>query len=339
MFFISWPHFTANINPDWLGLYLMQWLINQPLSIIQNFGALGVCIFFVLVVFLAENNETTLQFVFKKVFKIFLPVICCNLMFAFIYKAIEVALNYHSYWSQLTILDYLKSATLYSYWAEGSDKANGPSWYLFPLMMIFVLYGIWRLFKIKSLFSFVIFADGCFLLLYFILPKLGAKAYTTLAYMPFATIPLFGYPINLIRTSKIGMGKFLIGMFAHYIISVYSFYTFQIRHYQQEPFLTSAAFAILIFSLASLMNLPTPPIIVRWLVKISFSFYVTHNLYGGFVVGTFSAMLPYGICVLLGYCAAIAAAHINYNLIEGPIGRLTAPLQEKLFAKKVLNKA
>lgn len=341
MFFISWPHLTTYIVPDWKGVYFVQWLFTQPLSIIQSFGAVGVGIFFVISGFLlAENNEGPSQFVFKKGLKIFLPVICSNLLFALIHKIIGVVFNYHSYWSQLTILNYLKSATLYSYWTGESYQANPPLWYLAPLTLLFVFYVIWRCFKIKSLFNFVIFADCGILLCYFILPQFGLILNPILAYIPFVTIPIFGYLINLLKTRRISYSKFITGTFANYIISVYGFYTFQTVHYQQEPYLTSTAFAILIFSLASFMKLDTAlPRSVSWLVKISFSFYVTHNLYGGLVVGAFSTKLPYGICVLLGYCTAIAAAYMNYNLIEKPIGRLTAFLQENLFAKKVFNKA
>ena len=63
MFLVMWPHLTELINPQWQVLAGVQWLINRPLHIIQNFGALGVCYFLLISGFLLnKSTEGPVQF-------------------------------------------------------------------------------------------------------------------------------------------------------------------------------------------------------------------------------------------------------------------------------------
>lgn len=67
MFLVAFPHLGVIIEPSWKVAAFIDSAINTPFAIIQNFGALGVCVFFVISGFLLySNTDTPLKFVGKK---------------------------------------------------------------------------------------------------------------------------------------------------------------------------------------------------------------------------------------------------------------------------------
>ena len=142
---VAWPHLVANMNPEWPVLHLVQWMINRPLHLIQNFGALGVSIFFVISGFLAaENLEQSGKFLKKKFIRIYIPVLSSMFAFCVFIKLFEFV-GYTSYWSQFSNLEWLFSATLWNYLSGRTDAVNGVLWYLVPQFLFFIELTFWKI--------------------------------------------------------------------------------------------------------------------------------------------------------------------------------------------------
>lgn len=149
MIFVAWPHLTANLNPVWGPLSFIQWLINRPLHITQNFGALGVSIFFLISGFLASTpSRRTLKsptsYFFYKLTRLIIPLWGAMFFFFLFVKLFELLFNYSSWWSQFSVLDWVKSATLYPHFTDSIDLVNGALWYLVPLILFFLLETLYR---------------------------------------------------------------------------------------------------------------------------------------------------------------------------------------------------
>ncbi|MEG1932356.1 MAG: acyltransferase family protein, partial [Pygmaiobacter sp.] len=75
MLLVMWPHLAANLNPEWHGVRLVQQYVNTPLCIGQNFGFLGVVLFFIISGFLiAFQTGSAKEFLWKKLKAIVLPL-------------------------------------------------------------------------------------------------------------------------------------------------------------------------------------------------------------------------------------------------------------------------
>lgn len=325
MFLVAWPHLTANLNPSWPSLTLVQWAINRPLSIIQNFGALGVSIFFLISGFLmcepsSKAPKGPLGYLFYKVLGIFLPLWGAMFTFFVTTKLGELLFGWQCWWTQFSPLDWIKSVTLYNHISGTTDLVNGPLWFLFPLILAIILEALYRIYKSakpSSSLKFVVFAmviiTFCFYLYDFLPPQICAN----LVYIP---IMLWGYLINLRHHGLTTQAKSLVSGVFCYILILVGFYRFSYHYYEEEPYILSAILGVFIFLIMYLTNSTAqPPKIVKFFSSISYSFYVVHSLWGGLIISALYPHVPYGIALFCGLSVSVAMSYINYSYIERPI--------------------
>ena len=82
MCLVTWPHMSVNLNSEWFPIQIVQWIFTRPLHIIQNFGALGVCIFYLISGFLmAQNTRWGLPYFFRRLLRVYLTVPLSMLIF------------------------------------------------------------------------------------------------------------------------------------------------------------------------------------------------------------------------------------------------------------------
>ncbi len=331
MIFVAWPHLTANLNPVWGPLSFIQWLINRPLHITQNFGALGVSIFFLISGFLASTpSRRTLKsptsYFFYKLTRLIIPLWGAMFFFFLFVKLFELLFNYSSWWSQFSVLDWVKSATLYPHFTGSIDLVNGALWYLVPLILFFLLETLYRFYGSEPSIKFVIFTLSvlgfCFALHDFLPDALCSK-------LPYIPIILWGYLFNLKSQNRPSL--IYITYILCYFVMLFGFYQFAPQFYQDEPYPLSAIFALVLFK--GFLLVPTaalrPPKVIQFLSSVSYSFYIVHSLYGGFVISAFFEIIPYGFAVAGGIILSIVVANINYKLFERPTVQWLSHLVER----------
>lgn len=284
MFLVAWCHLVGNMNPEWQPLSIVQWIFNRPLSLIQNFGAFAVSIFFLISGFLMCESSgkisaaTPIKYFIYKSAGILLPLWIEMFAFSLVSNLAAHIWGTQSYWKQFSTIDWIKSATLYNCMIGQSDAVNGPLWYLFPLFLTIILGTIFRFYSTKSSLKFIIFSTAV-ILFCFIMGKYVPSLCANLTYIP---IILWGYLINLHRQKIVSKKQILFWGFVCYLLIVYGFYRFQNRLYQEMPHTLSSVLALLVFLIAYLVNSKkTPPKPVIFFSSISYSFYILHSLWGG----------------------------------------------------------
>lgn len=322
MCLVTWPHMSVNLNSEWFPIQIVQWIFTRPLHIIQNFGALGVCIFYLISGFLmAQNTRWGLPYFFRRLLRVYLTVPLSMLIFFLFNCCLSSIFHLASYWDQFTLLQWIQSATLWIYLWCFPDAVNGVLWYLFPLLCVDIIYTLCNLFKKKSSIHFILITDIWILVSTYFLPKFTQIPVGFSRGAPFMAIPMFGVIIHLAYTKKVS-GKLIISLgFLNYLVLISSFYLQYNAYYETEPYIVSMMYAMLIFTV---MLLSPPPPSKRWIAhcsKISYSFYITHSLYGGYMISFVSPKVCYTVAFLCGIAFAFLMANINYLFVEKNIAK------------------
>ena len=317
MALVAWPHLVANMNPTWPVLHFVQWCINRPLHLIQDFGALGVSLFFIISGFLAaENTETGVRYFKKKILRIYFPVLFSMLFFWVFIKLLEF-LNYISYWSQFSAKEWLFSATLWNYLKGYPDVVNGVLWYLVPQFIFFAELSVWK--TIKSKFGFV--QTICILTpVLYVSDWFINIPHSLMTQFHYALIPLIGYAVRIAKLPAQPIKWF--GLI--YIEIIYGFWKYQQELFESNSYICSVVVALFIFVIFSRnVNSFHENNIVNRLSMISYSFYLTHSLYGCFLITLLSQLnFAWIFSLCIGIIGALIAAYLNYRYIEMPISKL-----------------
>ena len=144
------------------------------------------------------------------------------------------------------------------------------------------------------------------------------REYHILYFVPYINIAFTGIIISEWQKHLQSTKTFVLQMILNYICLVAGFLNY-LPEYYETGYLTSYVYALLIFLIFIMIedkvNLNNE--IIKKFSDVSYSFYLTHSLYGGMII-SFSVTLgiPYSIGFILGVCVSIAVSFINYNVVE-----------------------
>lgn len=285
---VAYNHLGAMRHPEWAVTRLLQFLLNRPLNLVQNFGALAVCMFFLISGFLAAGGLTKKRlslrdlsgFLWRRGKRIFLPLgVCMAAGFATV-KLYSALLGRETCFSGFTKWDWLRSALLLNQWQGLPDYVNGALWYLLPLLVFYLLYAVavWLSGKHNTAGGILAFD-----LIYGI-----AMAYISRVpwfnLFPFAIMPLFGAILRLKFQEKISFRSCSALFAVNWVLMITAFYTLAPNFYGLELYLVSFAFCVLIFLVMALLDdrIPAPSRVWTLLSGISYEFYCIHCVVGGF---------------------------------------------------------
>lgn len=233
--------------------------------------------------------------------------------FFLIVKILEKVMQYYSYWSQFSIREWLCSASLYSYLIGKGDVLNGVLWYLFPLTMSFALYVLLIALKNTKLarfrhMIFVVEVNAIMIILTTV--ELDARIIGLKNMSPFLGIILMGYLVGMFLDNEVRMETFFKMILITILTLSYSFYNvYPDGYYSSEPYLVSALYGLMIFTICLLLDdkFKTTKIITL-LSAISYPFYVYHNLIGGLIITYLWSQkeLPFTIV----FCVAISSVFV-----------------------------
>lgn len=320
MFLVAWPHLTANLAPSWKPLAAVQWLINRPLAVIQNFGALGVCLFFLIGGFLAcepsaRAPRAPWYYFLYKLAGILIPIWGEMLGFFLVTKAGEL-IGLRCYWSQFSVTEWIKSAALINLLAGTGEPVNGVLWFILPYLIFVLFNSLYRFYSREPSLTFCISCEAILGVCYVLSGVLPEQLCANLIYIP---IMLAGYLVNIGRRKKNG-AVFFLTCAGCYLLTVAGFYRFAPNFFEAEPYMVSIAFALFIFLICmkgGTGKRPSKP--VMFFSDISFSFYIVHSLYGGLLISALYEHVPYGLCLLSGAAISVLAAYVNTRWIERPV--------------------
>ena len=281
---IVYDHLGPLRNSEWFVSGILEKIINKPLGIVQYFGAFGVCLFFIISGFcLTANADTGKQFVYNKVVRILVTLSVATLMFWIFNKIISILAG-QTYWDQFAFKEWGESATLLCYIFGRDSAINGAIWYLFPLMAVFLIVGIFYKIIKKNMVYLVGILDLGFILVIAVTKHKGYYI-VQMQWLIFMLVPLFGVLIRSIWESRISFKLFLAAFVMNYIIFLKSILVFRPEYYLEQPYLISLVYALLFFSIFLLTeNKIAVPQIVKFISNISFSLYLLHMTFGSLII-------------------------------------------------------
>lgn len=313
---IVYDHLGPLRNPDWIVARVLEYWLNRPLGLIQSFGAFAVCLFLVISGFcLTATSKTGLNFIYNKIIKIIGTLFLSTVLF-YIFNILFSHFITKTYWDQFSVIDWFKSGTLLCY-IQGKDSViNGAIWYLFPLMFLYLFFGLfYRIIK-KRVIYLPILLDIVFVLL-IIINKVGVEILPVMQWLVFALIPIFGYLIRSVYEKKISFKVFCVAFLANYMVLVKSIIAFRGDYYMNQPYLISLIFALALFGLFLVFEEKIfPPRAVRFISEISFSIYLLHMTFGSLFMTKLVERMGFTLSFIVSVCLVVLLSWGQFCWIE-----------------------
>lgn len=326
VFMILYDHIGAFRNPEWEIKRLLDFVVTRPLNIIQDFGALGVSIFFVISGFLLVWNNKSQNAIKKTWDKICQIYISCLLSFVgfFIFQELLwKVLNLDTWWKQYTLRQWLESSTLLGYFNGHGEVINGTTWFLIPLFTFYIIYSIYELlvvyvddFSLWIVEAFVIIIFAVLRLLHVAVPGIIVYVY----------IPMFGMILaNMLKENHIsyksGVGLLLI----NYICMSVCFSWYQYDYYANSLYLVSTLYAIglVLFFYVFRENFRENKFI-KYICSISLAVYLLQMTYGSYFMQVLTDWkVPYTVSFIIAVGLIVGISHVHTNLMSIIIKRNT----------------
>jgi len=315
---VAWDH-LANILPRGHGRIFgpAEWVrhnITTPLAIIQDFGWLGVALFFLISGFIISDRasrEPLREFVVKRLFRIY-PMLAVAVLLSAAFVAPR---------DQVTPVNVLLNLTLANYLVIPQLVLVGAAWTLVIEMVFYSLTAITQFARgspHRIAFNLAVIAGVIALR-----GSLGANFALFAAAVSYLPILVMGQVIYWwLSARRLGTA---FGLF--YLLAAYGLFLFGLRALQpaflpsDNSYLVSVAYAALLF-VAMLHIEPPQRRLVRFIADTSYSMYLLHGIVGALTLAALIDRVPLALAIALSAAASLVAAFVTYRLVEAPFQRL-----------------
>lgn len=320
MFLIVYDHLGPLRNPNWFFAKGIKYFSNTPLGIIQDFGAFSVCLFFIISVFcLNTSAEKGWAFIYNKFIKLIVTLFLSVLLFFFFNKVASILLG-QTYWDQFSLNDWLKGSTMFCYLIGEDSVINGSLWFIFPLLFLDLITGLFYKIVKRNMLHLVIVVDLLFLVLILgkVIGLLGGKEFSSqMQWLIFMLLPLFGVLIRLLFNNKINLKFFLTVSCVNWILFLEGIRLFRSYYYTDEPYLISLMYALLLFGIfLGFEEKIVLPKIVIFFSDISFSVYLINMTFGGEIMSMIENKLPFTVCFIIAICFVFFISILFHKYVE-----------------------
>jgi len=312
--------FLDRTGRTWLPLTWMRTYVTQPLGIIQDFGFLGVAIFFLISGFIITHvaqREDRFTFAVKRLGRIYPP------LFSAIFLIIVFELL--SGHSLLSLGDYLWSLTLLNYWRIPQVVVSGVAWTLVIEVIYYALvFAVLPILRDRPALGYTLqllivglvirfarsFGDEFFL------------ASASVAYLPYLLHGSLAYFLWKKRISPALFG--LLGL-ATYLLSIYGIMTILTDFYAaSNSYSINFLYAYAIFGVSLLLNDHVKlGRITAFLANISYSLYLVHGTVGFYVLAKLTPHVNYAVALVVATAVALGTAYLSWRFVEVPSQSLT----------------
>ena len=285
--------------------------VTTPLGIVQDFGWLGVCLFFFISGFVIANSarhERLPVFVVRRVFRIFPPLVAA----VFLAALLDMVMG-----SARPLSDYAYAASLVGYFTQPQIVVLGVAWTLVIELLFYLLMGLVSpLLKSRWPATAVAFASAAPLAAIYCARDFGDNFFLLAASLAYVPLLLMGSAIYLRK----GLGGPPLVAAALLIFNYGVFlYGLETIHTSFLPignsYLVSAVYALGIILLCLHLQ---PPRALKFVGDISYSLYLTHGLFGFVVVQWMLSLGQVLAAPWVGSVVAIAMAYVLYRVVERP---------------------
>lgn len=310
--FALWPqHHGITMAP----VALMRTHVNTPLGLIQDFGWLGVVMFFLISGFVITHvaqRETALEFAVKRVVRIFPMLMLATLMAVSLDPALRRG---------LTAEALLSNVLLVNYWMLPQVVLVGVAWTLAIEVVFYALMlclFAWRRRPI-ALAALLLAAVAAVIAL---ARSFGPGFFlfaSTVSYLPYLVAGQLIYFALYARTLS-------PGLFAALLLGVYAVLVAGLRtiHVDFLPignsYLSSFVLALAVFLAGLGLNgRIRPSRVVKYLADTSYSLYLFHGIVGFFVLAHLSNAIGYPLALAAALVGVMAVVAVLHRSVERPV--------------------
>ncbi len=288
---------------------------SAPAGIIQDFGWLGVCIFFLVSGFVIAKSaieETSRAFAIRRFMRIF-PPFAATIMLVMGIDALTTGLR--------PLENYLLALTLVGYVTIPQVIVVGVAWTLAIEVVFYVaIFFAAPLLKGKRAAAGVLMLSG-FVMLVLAMARMHGDSFflfaATVAYVPLLILGVIGY---LWHSGRSGHYESLLLALANLVIFMYGLSQIHTAFYKAEnSYLVSVFYALAIFWLS--VRLREAPPVLKFLGDISYSLYLLHGILGAIVLKWIVPVLAVSmrpLAPIVATAVSIAASYAMYIWIERP---------------------
>jgi peptidoglycan/LPS O-acetylase OafA/YrhL len=340
---VVWAHLVGYYlevtDRSWWPFYAVHRFIEIPMGIVENFGYLGVALFFFISGFVithAGTRETSTEFILKRVLRIYPPLIFAILLVLFLAWFTGGPINGVD-GAPFNLLDLLANFSLANYTFQPRSVLLTVAWTLAVEMMFYLLMWATRglLAKRAWLVSPVILVVIGVLLATSGLTSSGYVIALTAVNVPLLVI---GQVCYFVATKRIPL--WLAAVYGVVAWGLYVWGTERLNPGQLVDgnlYPSNAVLAFLLFIVAVLAEGRLRPSRVMGVVaKRSYSLYLVHASLGLTILGTFNTYtdLPYTFTLLVALVAVAIVTEISYRFVEKPSIQLGKRVSRRIVAAK-----
>lgn len=318
-----WPEGNGR---SWVVNRVVRRWVSEPLGIIQDFGFLGVAVFFLISGFVITHvaqRETRRQFAVKRLLRIYPPLMVSILLI--------IAISFIQDTERLTIGQYAQTMTLANYFRVPTFIASGVAWTLVIEMLFYV--GVFV--TLPVLKKWPLLANGCLLgtcaLVIVTAQSFGANYFLLAAAVAYVPYLLLGQLVYLRWSRRISTVDYAVLTIATYLVLMLGVRRIHTAFLPADnSYMISAAFAFAIFVVALMFeeSIRVPKMIAQT-SEISYSLYLIHGAVGFFVLDELIGRIPFTAAIVVAFVIAFALSWLSHRYVERPSQRLARSLLDR----------
>lgn len=318
---VVWVHWMAQF-PEKHGFtpvptQIVRTWITEPLGIIQDFGWLGVCLFFLISGFIITHvaqRESRREFLIKRVFRIY-PLLTLAVLLALLFSP--------SLRSLASLKTIALNVSLLNYFFYPQIIFVKVAWTLVIEVLFYVL--MLGLYALRRRPEHLVSLELFFVLAVITLAHSWGTSFFLLAaavaYLPYLIVgQLFYFGLYAKKLQLISFSVLLIAALG------ITLYGLQKIHTQFLPvensYISSFGWAVVIFLLGLLFNSRlSAPSLFKYLAYMSYTIYLLHGIVGDAALHYFFPIVGYTRALILTSFITGGAVFLVYHFYEKPILR------------------
>ncbi len=316
-----WPTYNKR---SWIPTKIVESTINHPFQISQDFGWLGVCLFFLVSGFIITHvamRESALDFLVKRVFRIFPPLWFAILLTVFVeWFMSPTPLQPGS--GSYSIKQVLLAMTLFNYLMAKNVVVSGVAWTLIIEMSFYFL--MWIMLPLLRRQPLLVTTFG----LIIVGAALGTRnqfgesyfvLVVTLSYVPILFIGQAIYFRWSNRCSTLTSGALITASAGEFILGTHLIQPQMLQANADGSYAVSMAYAIAIFVFVLILNNRLYfPRFLEMIADSSYSLYLLHPVVGFYVLDVLTPHMPLTLSILIATIVSIVVAFLSHKFIEEP---------------------
>lgn len=317
---VVWAHWVGTFPEDrGLTPVFLPWVrrwVNAPLGIIQDFGFLGVCIFFLVSGFVITHvaqTETWREFLLKRIFRIYPLLILTVFLTLILMPAIR---------AQASLLTFILNTSLLAYFIQPQIIFVGVAWTLVIEIMFYALVLVCYPWRRRP--ALLLTAElGAIWLLLAVAREFGDSFFlfaASLTYVPYLVVGQIFYFGLYRKILKPGM---MVLFLAASLFTIFQGLTH--IHTQFLPvsnsYLISFGWAIVIFLGCLIFNQRLPRVgkPLKFLAETSYGLYLLHGVIGAAILEHAMARWGYYPALAAAGLGTLISVYVAYRFFERPV--------------------